>query len=281
MAEAPGDAEPAPSAAGVSCQQEACGHGSSSFLPVEGSTAADGTVVTELVRQDLVRGMMRMLFSMDTFETTSCFGRRPSCFHLDRMPRIGLSEYLSRTLANFGCGDACLVVACTYIERLGRTRPDLKIDAYSMHNISLCSLLAAAKFMEDQSFSNEWYARVGGTSTATLAEMELEFLKLIDWGLNVSPKEYAAMVELLLLKAAGAARATGGAVAKGKGEASMTESTSSPTCVGKESQAAVSPPKIPMVERPDQQEEVGRMYCFPDTLCHQQWTRPAMLSASA
>lgn len=50
--------------------------------------------------------------------------------------------------------------------------------------------MIAAKFYDDQYFDNNYYARVGGITNSELNILELEFLKLIRFGLFVHPVLY-------------------------------------------------------------------------------------------
>lgn len=50
--------------------------------------------------------------------------------------------------------------------------------------------MSAAKFYDDNFFTNELYARVGGISVMELNTLELEFVFLINFSLSISQKEF-------------------------------------------------------------------------------------------
>jgi hypothetical protein len=50
--------------------------------------------------------------------------------------------------------------------------------------------MLAVKFFDDVYYSNAYYAKVGGIRTKEVNALETQFLRLIDWRLHVSPKEY-------------------------------------------------------------------------------------------
>jgi hypothetical protein len=49
----------------------------------------------------------------------------------------------------------------------------------------LASLVLAIKYNEDIYYSNKFYAKVGGVSNEVLNNIEIEFLKLIDFSLFI------------------------------------------------------------------------------------------------
>lgn len=52
------------------------------------------------------------------------------------------------------------------------------------------SVMAAAKFYDDNFFTNELYAKVGGISVEELNELELEFVFLVGFSLVIPSDEY-------------------------------------------------------------------------------------------
>lgn len=47
--------------------------------------------------------------------------------------------------------------------------------------------MVAAKFFDDFYFSNEYFAKVGGITTAEINLLEIEFLNLVNFSLHVEP----------------------------------------------------------------------------------------------
>ena len=50
--------------------------------------------------------------------------------------------------------------------------------------------MVAAKFFDDIYYDNTYYAKVGGIPTTELNSLELEFLFMINFTLNVTPEVY-------------------------------------------------------------------------------------------
>eukprot|EP00163_Fabomonas_tropica_P009578 TRINITY_DN193_c0_g1_i1.p1 TRINITY_DN193_c0_g1~~TRINITY_DN193_c0_g1_i1.p1 ORF type:complete len:230 (+),score=58.66 TRINITY_DN193_c0_g1_i1:1036-1725(+) len=52
----------------------------------------------------------------------------------------------------------------------------------------MCSVMLAAKFIDDTYYNNAYYARVGGVPCGEMNSLELEFLFLINFGLHTTPE---------------------------------------------------------------------------------------------
>merc|ERR1719174_2168278 len=88
------------------------------------------------------------------------------------------------------CSDECHVLSLVYIERILVRNPGFVLDVLNVHRLLLAATVVAAKFQDDDVYSNRYYARVGGIKTTELAALEAEFLGMIGWAVNVQPEDY-------------------------------------------------------------------------------------------
>ncbi|PWN21614.1 cyclin-domain-containing protein, partial [Microstroma glucosiphilum] len=58
--------------------------------------------------------------------------------------------------------------------------------------IFLASIMVAAKFLQDKTFSNRAWSKITGLPVKELANVEREFLAGIQWDLNVKDEEWKA-----------------------------------------------------------------------------------------
>ena len=106
-------------------------------------------------------------------------------FQSSSIPGISVQDYLHRISSYAKCSDACFIIALIYIDRLIEMQSVVLTD-FNIHRILMTSILLAAKVFEDEYFNNEFYARLGGVSTAELNSLELTFLKLIGFSGHVT-----------------------------------------------------------------------------------------------
>lgn len=111
-------------------------------------------------------------------------------FYSRRPPAISIKLYLERMHRFFACSDECFVLALVYISRVVKRAPSISICRLSVHRVVFLAMVLAAKVHDDLSYSNRFYAKVGGLPTQEVNALELQFLKLLDWKLNVRPNEY-------------------------------------------------------------------------------------------
>eukprot|EP00301_Raphidiophrys_heterophryoidea_P013191 c20550_g1_i1.p1 GENE.c20550_g1_i1~~c20550_g1_i1.p1 ORF type:complete len:198 (+),score=23.76 c20550_g1_i1:293-886(+) len=112
-------------------------------------------------------------------------------FHCDDPAPISLVEYLDRMSTFMGCSQECFVIGCVLITRLEAVLNNQSlITPLSVHRLILTSMVLAVKMHEDQCFSNQHYADVGGIPVTELNELELHMAKQLKWHLQVSRSEF-------------------------------------------------------------------------------------------
>lgn len=116
--------------------------------------------------------------------------QRVTKFHSVRMPQLTIRDYLMRIAKYFQCSRECFVLCLIYIDRIVKLHPEFTICNLNIHRLLVTGVMLAAKFFDDDYYSNAYYAKVGGIRTKEANVLECQFLQLIDWRLHVTPQEY-------------------------------------------------------------------------------------------
>ena len=62
----------------------------------------------------------------------------------------------------------------------------------------MTAVMVAIKFLEDFFYKNEYYAKIGGIPKVEMNVLEHDFLKAINFNLNVSEREFNVYIEKLI-----------------------------------------------------------------------------------
>eukprot|EP00253_Pinus_taeda_P006638 PITA_06638 len=103
-----------------------------------------------------------------------------------QVPDMCIERYLERILKYVNCSSSVLVVAYAYIDRLIQFHPQFRITSVNVHRLLITTVMVASKFLEDLNYRNSYYARVGGVSSEEINRMEMDFLFLMGFKLQVS-----------------------------------------------------------------------------------------------
>ena len=102
------------------------------------------------------------------------------------------SAYIKRMLKYGGCSPCCVVVALIYIQRLKQRHIAVSITSRNIQRLLLVAVLLATKYLDDQSYTNEHWAEIGGISNKELNHLELLLLVQLQFSLHVKREEYDA-----------------------------------------------------------------------------------------
>eukprot|EP00178_Gracilaria_changii_P028363 TRINITY_DN997_c0_g1_i1.p1 TRINITY_DN997_c0_g1~~TRINITY_DN997_c0_g1_i1.p1 ORF type:complete len:219 (+),score=49.47 TRINITY_DN997_c0_g1_i1:338-994(+) len=104
---------------------------------------------------------------------------------------FSMSDYCRRLLHLNQCSKQCVPLALVYLLRVESQRR-IAINDYNVHRLVCTALVLAAKWHDEQSYSNAHYASVGGVaSTHEMNILERHMLALLDHRLFVSAERYA------------------------------------------------------------------------------------------
>jgi hypothetical protein len=111
---------------------------------------------------------------------------------------FSLDFYVRRLVQYTNCSASAFVVAMVYLDRLQQATPGLRLGHMNCHRLLITAVVLAAKYLDDEVYSNAYYARVGGLTTQELNRLEAAMLDLLSWNLSVSPATYALFEDSLL-----------------------------------------------------------------------------------
>lgn len=110
-------------------------------------------------------------------------------FHSKNPASITLNSYLERILKYSHLEESTLIIALIYIDRLCEKQNLILTDS-NIHRIVFSSIILAIKYNEDDYYSNNYYAKVGGISINEVNSLELEFVKMIKYSLFIQNDIY-------------------------------------------------------------------------------------------
>ncbi|KAI7907752.1 cyclin-domain-containing protein [Cokeromyces recurvatus] len=122
-----------------------------------------------------------------------------SCFYARSIPTIDIQSYLARILKYCPCANECFISLLIYLDRMSRNLTGLRIDSYNIHRLIITGIMVASKFFSDMYYTNARYAKVGGLPVTELNALELQFLKLNNFKLNIQIEELQQYGNRLLM----------------------------------------------------------------------------------
>eukprot|EP00741_Cyanophora_paradoxa_P022492 tig00021464_g21718.t1 len=117
-----------------------------------------------------------------------------TAFHAKFTPNIGVQAYLERIAKYASCSSACFIMALIYIDRIMQREKTFIITSLNVHRLIVTAVMVAAKFMDDLYYNNNYWSKIGGVSCAELNSLELDFLFMVDFELNVQPEVFREYV---------------------------------------------------------------------------------------
>ncbi|KAL6875726.1 hypothetical protein ACP4OV_013239 [Aristida adscensionis] len=98
---------------------------------------------------------------------------------------MSLYEFLERFARYAHVSPQVYVVAYAYLDRLRRGDASVRVVRTNAQRLLTAAILVASKFVEDKNYKNSYFVAVGGLSAAELSALELDFLFLMQFRLNV------------------------------------------------------------------------------------------------
>lgn len=121
-------------------------------------------------------------------------------FSCRRQP-FSLEYYVNRLVSFCNCSTSAFVTARIYLDRVRECYSELAMTDFNCHRLLITGLVLAIKYLDDDVYSNAFYARVGGVAKNELNLLEASMLKFLDWRLVVSPEAYRLCADSLLQSA--------------------------------------------------------------------------------
>jgi hypothetical protein len=111
--------------------------------------------------------------------------RRVRAFDSGTVLVMSLREFLERFSLYAEVSPQVYVVAYAYLDRLRRGGAGVRVVRTNAQRLLTAAILVASKFVEDRNYKNSYFAAVGGLGVAELGALELDFLFLMQFRLNV------------------------------------------------------------------------------------------------
>ena len=161
--------------------------------------AGDGAAVVDAA----CRMLERMVCECPQRATKGVFAPIYHCVSVpDIRPGAYLRDYLLRhgLLAKQHLSEPVILHALLLIERLNdrHAHRGFHLCSSNIHRVLLITVLLSTKLLDDETYNNQYWARVGGVSLPHLNELELYTVAALDYRLSVSAQQLAlARVSLL------------------------------------------------------------------------------------
>ena len=117
-------------------------------------------------------------------------------FMLNEIPLISIKDYLLRLSKHSKISVSTLVYILIYIDRFCH-KYRFKINYYNIYKLIIASMVVAIKFNEDDYYSSEFYAKLGGISKIEMNRLEYEFVTMINFNLFIQDELYYKYYNLL------------------------------------------------------------------------------------
>ncbi|KAL0923733.1 hypothetical protein M5K25_007802 [Dendrobium thyrsiflorum] len=111
---------------------------------------------------------------------------RIRAFESRRVLDMSIQSFLDRIFRYARVMPPVFVVAYVYIDRLCELNPCFCVSIWNVHRLLITAVLVASKFIEDMNYRNSYFAKIGGISTQEMNSLELNFLFLMGFKLQVS-----------------------------------------------------------------------------------------------
>ena len=112
-----------------------------------------------------------------------------SIFNSKKVPAITINKYIMRIVKYSHPAYASIITTLIYIDKICETS-NLILTNINIHRLLLSCFLLSIKFNEDDYYSNEYYAKVGGISLDELNKLEETILSLLDFSLFIDDELY-------------------------------------------------------------------------------------------
>ena len=105
-------------------------------------------------------------------------------FMTESIPSLSIKDYLTRLSQFTKINESTIILILIYIDRIGKINKFI-LTYRNIYKLILASMIIAIKYNEDNFFSSEVYAKLGGLSVPELNYLEFQFLILIKFSLFI------------------------------------------------------------------------------------------------
>lgn len=123
-------------------------------------------------------------------------------FNAQSAPEISIAYYVQRISKYTPCSPECYLAAIIYIDQIIQTHKML-LNSLNIHRLIITSILIAAKLYDETTYNNKYYSVVGGVALHELNALELQFIALLNFDLNIPwnvYEQYRYQVEMHMIR---------------------------------------------------------------------------------
>jgi hypothetical protein len=107
-----------------------------------------------------------------------------SQYNSKKPPQITINKYLMRILKYCMPEPSTMILCLIYIDKICENS-NMQLTYLNIHRLILACMIIAIKFNEDDYYSNEYYAKVGGISMKEMNQLESNSLVLLDFNVFI------------------------------------------------------------------------------------------------
>jgi hypothetical protein len=135
-------------------------------------------VIDELLKQNKLNPLYKKILKK----------QRKSIFNSERIPKIGILEYLHRLNKYCEIERSTLICTLIYLDRI--IKNFIIITEYDIHRLLLMSLITSIKYNEDVIYDNMDFSKIAGISLKEFNKIETEFLLILNFKLYIKEIEF-------------------------------------------------------------------------------------------
>ena len=113
------------------------------------------------------------------------------------LKRSAFRKFIEDILRKTRVSISVVILALRYVRRLKESSPSISGADGSEYRLALVSLILAAKFLDDNTYTNGAWAEVCSLMVGEVNLMEREFLAGVQYRLNVTEEEYSEWLHYL------------------------------------------------------------------------------------
>ena len=131
-------------------------------------------------------------------KTNESLNIETNMFHSKNVPSISIDNYILRLGRYSKCSTEVMIMTLLYIDRYIEKQESQQISLKNVHKLFFVSFVIACKYNDDLKLANKDFAKLGGVHKLELVLLETQFLKDIDFEVEVSSQDYFKYLKSLL-----------------------------------------------------------------------------------
>ena len=147
---------------------------------------------------DLLKDICNENNSIEVNNKNIEINKKIKLFMLKKIPPISIKDYLLRLSKYSKISASTLIFILIYIDRRLCYKYKFKINYFNIYKFILASLVISVKYNEDDFFSSEFYAKLGGISKTEMNYLEYEFISMINFNLYIKEDLFFKYHDLLI-----------------------------------------------------------------------------------